>query len=66
MLLGAELGCQSYGTSDGRMRTRLWLMVSGLLAFTKILGMDPKEAEQICRDAVTATRNKNLHAYSPQ
>jgi hypothetical protein len=43
-----------------------WLIVPGLLAFTKILGMDPKEADTLCRDALAATKNKNLHSYSPQ
>jgi hypothetical protein len=38
----------------------------GLLAFTKILGMDPEEAEQICRDASAATKDKTIHAYYPQ
>jgi hypothetical protein len=42
------------------------LRVSGLLAFTRILGMDPKEAEQICRDAAASVKNKNLHSYSDQ
>jgi hypothetical protein len=42
------------------------LTVAGLLAFTKILGMDSKEADQICRDATAATKNKSLHAYFPQ
>ncbi|KAF8540767.1 S-adenosyl-L-methionine-dependent methyltransferase [Trichophaea hybrida] len=35
-----------------------------LLALTKILKMDPKEAKQICDDAVAATKNKNMHMYS--
>jgi hypothetical protein len=43
-----------------------WLIVSGLLALTKMLGMEPNEAEQICGDAAIATKNKNLHSYSPQ
>jgi hypothetical protein len=42
------------------------LTVAGLLAFTKMLGMDSKEADQICRDATAATKNKSLHAYFPQ
>jgi hypothetical protein len=42
------------------------LTVSGLLALTKMLGMEPKEAEQICGDAAIATKNKTLHSYSPQ
>jgi hypothetical protein len=41
-------------------------MVSGLLAFTKILGMHPAEAEKLCREAVAETKNKSLHSYGPQ
>jgi hypothetical protein len=39
---------------------------SGLLAFTKILGMDPAEADKLCRDAVAETKNKSVHSYVPQ
>jgi hypothetical protein len=45
---------------------RRWLTISGLLAFTKILGMDAEEAEQICRDAAAAMKDKTIHAYTPQ
>jgi hypothetical protein len=43
-----------------------WLIVSGLLAFTKILGMDPQEAEKMCIDATAATKNKTVHGYYHQ
>jgi hypothetical protein len=43
-----------------------WLIILGLLAFTKILGMEPEEAEKLCRDAVAATKNKTVHSYFPQ
>jgi hypothetical protein len=43
-----------------------WLIVSGLLAFTRILGMDPEEAAKVCVDATTATKNKSVHSYYPQ
>jgi hypothetical protein len=43
-----------------------WLIILGLLAFTKILGMESEEAEKLCRDAVAATKNKNVHSYFPQ
>jgi hypothetical protein len=46
-----------------RMR---WLIFPGLLAFTKILGMDPQKAEKICVDATAATKNKTVHAYYSQ
>jgi hypothetical protein len=36
-----------------------------MLAFTKILGMDPMEAEKLCRDAVAAAKNKSIHSYCP-
>jgi hypothetical protein len=42
------------------------LSVSGLLAFTRILEMDPTEAEEICLKAAAHTKNKNLHAWVPQ
>jgi hypothetical protein len=42
-----------------------WLIFSGLLAFTKILGMDPKKAEKICVESSTATKNKTIHSYYP-
>jgi hypothetical protein len=49
------------------MQVRMqWLTLSGLLAFTRMLGMDPKEADQLFRDAVAATNNKTIHAYYPQ
>jgi hypothetical protein len=34
------------------------LIGSGLLAFTKILGMDPKAADKLCRDGIAATVNE--------
>jgi hypothetical protein len=43
-----------------------WLIVSGLLAFTKILGMGREEAEKLCRDGIAATKDKRLHSYCPQ
>jgi hypothetical protein len=68
MLLIAEQGFHSYGTymhtSKGDMKWRL--NVLGLLAFTKILGMDPTEADKLCREAVAATKNKSIHSYCPQ
>jgi hypothetical protein len=42
------------------------LRISGLLAFTKILGMDPQEAEELCHAAVAATKDKTLHSWAPQ
>jgi hypothetical protein len=36
-----------------------------MLAFTKILGMDPQEAEKLCRDSIAATKNKSVHCYAP-
>jgi hypothetical protein len=44
----------------------LWLIDLGLLAFTRMLGMDPKTANDVCSDAITATKDKNMHAYCPQ
>jgi hypothetical protein len=41
-------------------------MVLGLLAFTRILGMDPNEADKICRETIAATKNKSIHALYPQ
>jgi hypothetical protein len=67
MLLVAEQGYHSYGMLANSNCTRVWwLTVPGMLAFTKILGMDPKEADKLCRDAVAATKNKNLHSYAHQ
>jgi hypothetical protein len=42
------------------MQDMMQLIGSGLLAFTKILGMDREEAEKLCRDGIAATKNKNL------
>jgi hypothetical protein len=36
-----------------------------MLAFTKILGMDKDEADEICRQGFEAVKNKNSHVYSP-
>ncbi|KAA8896149.1 S-adenosyl-L-methionine-dependent methyltransferase, partial [Sphaerosporella brunnea] len=36
----------------------------GLAAFTRILGMSKREAQGVCKDALTAVRNKNLHSYN--
>jgi hypothetical protein len=49
-----------------RVKIRVANCCSGLLAFTKILEMDPKEAEQLCHDAVASTKNKSVHSYFPQ
>jgi hypothetical protein len=38
----------------------------GLLAFTRILGMDPQEAEKLCVDTTAATKDKSIHSYFPQ
>jgi hypothetical protein len=35
-----------------------------MLAFTKILGMDPQEAEKLCRDGIAASKNKSVHSYN--
>jgi hypothetical protein len=43
-----------------------WLIVSGLLAFTRILGMDREDAEKMCADAVLAAKNKSVHGYYNQ
>jgi hypothetical protein len=49
------------------MSAKTWqLIVSGLLAFTRILHMDPKEANTLCHDAIAATKNKSIHSYVPQ
>jgi hypothetical protein len=69
ILLACETAFHSYGTHASECQTwpaMRWLIVSGLLAFTRILGMDPKEAEQLCLDAVAATKNKSIHSYYPQ
>jgi hypothetical protein len=67
-LLSAETGFHAYGTYvRWRMpATMWWLIVPGLLAFTRILGMDPQEAAQLCIDATAATKNKSVHSYYPQ
>jgi hypothetical protein len=31
-----------------------------------MLGMGPKEADKLCRDAVAATKDRSLHSYAPQ
>ena len=36
----------------------------GMLAFTRILGMDTARADKLCNDAVADAQNKNLHSYS--
>lgn len=36
----------------------------GMLAFTRILGMDTARADKLCNDAVAAAQNKNLHNYT--
>jgi hypothetical protein len=59
------LPCIRYGRRPMPARKR-WLIVSGLFAFTKILGMDPQEAEKMCIDATAATKNKTLHSYYHQ
>jgi len=35
-----------------------------LAGLTRILGMDPVVAAQLCRDALAAVKNKNTHMYS--
>ncbi|KAF8248369.1 S-adenosyl-L-methionine-dependent methyltransferase [Wilcoxina mikolae CBS 423.85] len=35
----------------------------GMMAFTRILGMETEAAEKLCRDAVQAMYNKNHHIY---
>ncbi|KAF8250003.1 S-adenosyl-L-methionine-dependent methyltransferase [Wilcoxina mikolae CBS 423.85] len=37
----------------------------GMLAFTRVLGMDKDEADAICRKGFEAVKNKNSHVYSP-
>jgi hypothetical protein len=68
MQLAAEEGYHSYGMLA--IANYLFMMrrlrIAGLLAFTKILGMDPQEAEELCHDAVAATRDKTLHSWAPQ
>jgi hypothetical protein len=67
MLLLAETGFHSYGMFAGECKKKMWwLIVSGLLAFTKILGMDSEEADKVCRNTTAATKNKSLHSYAPQ
>jgi ribosomal protein S13 len=44
----------------------LRLIVPGLLALTRILGMDPQEAKKICAAATAATKNKRIHSYYHQ
>jgi hypothetical protein len=46
--------------------TLWWLIVLGMLAFTKILGMDPNEADKLCRATIAATKDKSLHSYGSQ
>jgi hypothetical protein len=65
LLLVCEQGFHSYGKCAPDPMEQLGLSVTGLLAFTKILGMDPQEAQQLCDDTVSATRNKNVHCYCP-
>lgn len=47
-LLGGETGYAAYG----------------LAPMTRILGMDPAQAERICAEAFASVKNKNQHAYS--
>ncbi|KAI5796059.1 S-adenosyl-L-methionine-dependent methyltransferase [Pyronema domesticum] len=35
----------------------------GMAAFTRVLGMDPKDAKIICDNARSASKNKNFHTY---
>jgi hypothetical protein len=35
----------------------------GMAAFTRVLGMDPKDAKAICDGARSASNNKNFHTY---
>lgn len=48
LLLQGEQGFHSYG----------------MMAFTRMLKMDPKEADTLCRAAIAATKNKKTHAYA--
>jgi hypothetical protein len=65
--IGARTGLLFIWYVHWGMRVKMqWLILLGLLAFTKILGMDPKEADKVCRDTVLATKNKNVHSYFPQ
>jgi len=50
LLLQGEQGFHSYG----------------MLAFVRMLGMDPHDADKLCKDAIAATKNKNTHAYAVQ
>lgn len=50
LLLQGEQGFHSYG----------------MLAFVKLLGMDPAVADKLCKDAIMATKNKHTHAYAVQ
>lgn len=36
----------------------------GMMAFTRILGMDPKAADDLCNEAAAASKNKNIHGYN--
>ncbi|KAI5812275.1 S-adenosyl-L-methionine-dependent methyltransferase [Pyronema omphalodes] len=35
----------------------------GMAAFTRVLGMDAKDAKKLCHNALVAARNKNFHTY---
>ncbi|KAA8896239.1 S-adenosyl-L-methionine-dependent methyltransferase [Sphaerosporella brunnea] len=48
VMLGCETGFQAYG----------------MAVFTRVLGMDPLRAKQVCDDALKAVRNKNFHLYN--
>jgi len=39
---------------------------AGMAAFTRILGMDDDEADQICREGAEAAADPNTHIYSLQ
>jgi hypothetical protein len=64
-MLLCEQGFHSYGTYVSSASQTRWLIFTGLLAFTKILGMDPEEAKKLCDGAVAGTKNKNVHSFCP-
>jgi hypothetical protein len=64
VVVRAGLPFVRYVCYPGQTKKR-WLIFLGLLAFTKILGMDPQEAKKLCDGAVAGTKNKNVHSFCP-
>ena len=52
------------GAAGARVLTPPAFHAYGLAAFTRVLGMDHKEADRLCTDGVNAVKNKNNRLYN--